>query len=125
MADVKHTPGPWTYFVGNANGRGLIRVEVCGTASENCGHHIASFTRGHENEANARLIAAAPDLLAACKLHAAWAKSEKDGPKYPEGVTRDKGGDAIWRAWWEANLDLCARAEEATRAAIAKATGEA
>lgn len=62
---VAHTPGPWTYFVGNANGRGLIRVEVCGSAPENCGHHIASLTRGAGNEANARLMAAAPAMLIA------------------------------------------------------------
>ncbi len=53
-----HTGGPWTYFVGNANGRGLIRIEQDGT-----GVHVASMQRGAISQANARLIAAAPDLL--------------------------------------------------------------
>lgn len=57
---MQFTPGPWDYFVGNANGRGLIRIEQQGT-----GVHIASMPRGVVSEANARLIAAAPDLLAA------------------------------------------------------------
>ena len=51
------TPGPWDYFVGNANGRGLIRIEQLGT-----GVHIASLQRGAVSEANARLIAAAPTM---------------------------------------------------------------
>ena len=55
-----HTPGPWDCFVGNADGRGLIRIEQYGT-----GQHIASMQRGAVSEANARLIAAAPDLLEA------------------------------------------------------------
>ena len=39
------------YFVGNANGRGLIRIEVEGT-----GEHIASLTRSKRNEAWAHRI---------------------------------------------------------------------
>lgn len=34
-----------TYFIGNANGRGLIRIEVDGT-----GEHIASMPRGKKSE---------------------------------------------------------------------------
>lgn len=43
------TAGRWDCFVGNANGRGLIRIEAAGL-------HIASLTRGAENEANALYI---------------------------------------------------------------------
>ena len=50
-----HTPGPWDYFVGNANGRGLIRIEA-GNDSGKAGHHIASMPRGAESESNADLI---------------------------------------------------------------------
>lgn len=79
--------------------------------------------RGIKN-ADARLIAAAPELLAALRLHQAWADSERAGPDYG-GQTRDThpDGEAIWRRWWDGNLDLCARANEATSAAIAKAEG--
>jgi len=58
----KHTPGPWTYFVGNANGRGLVRVETARDAPH-AGLFVCSMHRGAEAEANARLIAAAPDML--------------------------------------------------------------
>lgn len=54
---VAHTAGPWDYFVGNANGRGLIRIEQKGT-----GVHIASMVRGPESEANAKFITDAMEV---------------------------------------------------------------
>ena len=68
----KHTPGPWT--LGGPIGSGHLHgrepkfrvyahrtlfLEVCADPD--------GYVRG-ENEANARLIAAAPDLLEACKV---------------------------------------------------------
>lgn len=64
---MAHTTGPWTYFVGNANGRGLIRIEQEGT-----GKHIASLVRGDEAEKNAALIAAAPELRNELALACIW-----------------------------------------------------
>lgn len=72
---MAHTPGPWkvkvdgqyTWVDGSkgkhvhvitANGR--TELAWCGVAND--------YYAGEENVANARLIAAAPDLLAACKL---------------------------------------------------------
>jgi hypothetical protein len=50
-----HTPTPLAkeidIFVGNANGRGLIRIEEYGT-----GEHIASMPRGVKSEAQANEI---------------------------------------------------------------------
>ena len=88
----------------------------------------------------ARLIALAPTLAArvieqdaalaakdariarlteALRLHQAWSDSEDAGPDYG-AQTRDThpDGERIWRQWWDGNLDLCARAQEATRAAL-------
>lgn len=94
----KHTPGPWDYFVGNANGRGLIRIEGEGT-----GEHIASMPRGAVSESNARLIAAAPDLLAALEDLVGYAAAEIGIPP----------NEAVGGAFKQA------------RAAIAKARGQA
>ncbi|MEC5289432.1 MULTISPECIES: hypothetical protein [unclassified Aurantimonas] len=71
-----------------------------------------------------RLEEAAPDMLAALRLHKAWSYSEDKGPDYG-GLSRDThpDGEAIWRRWWEGNLDLCDRAQKATDAAVAKAEG--
>jgi hypothetical protein len=63
---TKHTPGPWDYFVGNANGRGLIRVETACQAPV-AGVHITSLARGVQSEADARLIAASPELFDVAK----------------------------------------------------------
>jgi hypothetical protein len=55
----KHTPGPWE---ANKYGSRAAHWQVDKTDSERV---IASMTRGEDAEANARLIAAAPELLEA------------------------------------------------------------
>jgi hypothetical protein len=64
-----HTPGPWTYDFTDAHGNhyGGFSVEVNGAVI--CGR-AGWPSRAEESLANARLIAAAPELLEAAK-HAA------------------------------------------------------
>lgn len=67
MTDPKHTPGPWEFKTA-ANGDNGILAEGTGVFAE----AFAEIRHGGENArdealANARLIAAAPDLLAALK----------------------------------------------------------
>ena len=52
----KHTPGPWELW-GTASPSQVIAAE----------NYFVAQTLGRNDEANARLIAAAPDLLVACK----------------------------------------------------------
>lgn len=89
----KHTPGPWSYQEWGRlildSGQGSSRLQVA---------TVALNTRRDEGTANARLIAAAPELLAAALL---IVETIEGGPTRP--------ADAI----------------SAIRAAIAKATGEA
>lgn len=59
-------------------------------------------------------------LLAAAQKHLEWIDKERAGPQYPDGVTRDYGGDSIWRAWWQEQLDLCRETEDLCRYAVAK-----
>ena len=63
---MKHTPGPWNYQEESDAYTHIVRDSdgkyVCG-----CSQHTSG-----DAEANARLIAAAPELLAACKLIAAY-----------------------------------------------------
>ena len=70
MSESKHTPGPWFVFgnghcVGGPKGfiDGDPREQTAGVAM--CGMRLRT---DDEAEANARLIAAAPDLLAACEM---------------------------------------------------------
>ena len=86
-------------------------------------HCVASITITNNDvehaDARARLIAAAPDMLAALKAHQLWEKREKEGPLYPFGMKRDDpGGEQIWRAWWDDQMRLCALSHELTDAAI-------
>jgi hypothetical protein len=59
MTDSKHTPGPWEY-VSEDDGHSIYDCD--------CGFHIARVTDGLPpgvTEANARLIAAAPEMYEA------------------------------------------------------------
>jgi hypothetical protein len=84
MSEAKYTPGPWNcdqYHPGEitavskwpegAEARGII----C-TMNDKL---LPGFPMQQQQEANARLIAAAPDLLAACKaarIELAWLKTQ-------------------------------------------------
>lgn len=69
MSKSKHTPGNWHMGIGNGEGcifsdDGRMRLEIGGTTL----YPVCQVVRGWEDgedDANARLIAAAPELLAA------------------------------------------------------------
>jgi len=101
----KHTPAPWHVGIGNGEGSifsdsGRTRLEDGGTTL----YPICSYNRGwnaDEDAANARLIASAPDLLAALR-ECLTLLNDPDA----------EGSDAL-------------RVERQIIAAIAKATGDA
>jgi len=69
VADVQHTPGPWLVtgpFDTNDydDSEGWYRIEAARTLDLRVCRSADGYVEG-ENEANARLIAAAPDLLKA------------------------------------------------------------
>ena len=108
----KHTPGPWkahfeeAYFVtGPDRGRVAMMMNLKGP------HGLGGRRSGEESAANARLIAAAPELLEALKqILAAYCgvmRSEFDFPSRPWTPERDNDIDALQAI-----------------AAIRKATGE-
>jgi hypothetical protein len=97
----QHTPGPWEYTKAASSGDRGIHAEGTGIFAE----AFADIRRAGENNsaealANARLIAAAPDLLEALR----WAAQNAD--------QSEAGRDDDWYA----GLDR-------VRAAIAKAEG--
>lgn len=91
----KHTPGPWKHR--HTPLRGIANDVYCVDWSEDQ-EEVAEVVHG---EANARLIAAAPDLLEALQvLDALWCENESGGLDFSLAIDR-------------------------ARAAIAKATGDA
>jgi hypothetical protein len=74
-----HTPGPWTVGFGATD---------CRWPQVESGDGVIARTYGSRDEENARLLAAAPDLLAACKQTLAWFES---GPPIsePYGIVTD------------------------------------
>lgn len=90
MTDTKHTPGPWSV---DADGNVVTRLNVGDDDGiiALANRHVA-FVDSDTCRANAALIAAAPDLLAACERltklveelagHLAFIGSEAEGCAY-------------------------------------------
>lgn len=69
MNKTKHTPGPWTKDSALIRGTYASIIAQSTTSKAKCIiAHIDSPLGKGEAEANAHLIAAAPELLNACKL---------------------------------------------------------
>lgn len=73
MSTGKHTAGPW-FVVDGVNGRWPNGCEIAIDDTDGCGneerdYYLASVVHGDPDElmANARLVAAAPELLAAAR----------------------------------------------------------
>jgi hypothetical protein len=109
MSETKHTPGPWT-MTWDKYGK---ESEIHGKSELNDGpiciipHDDVTESGAEEQLANARLIAAAPELLGA--LESLYAMVQGECPSLFL-IYEDSGGDA--------RLDI------AVAAAIAKAKGE-
>ena len=82
-----HTPGPWVFgntsedrrmILGGESERYVCNVQIYQTP------RVAGLCDEAEREANARLIAAAPDMLAA--LEAMTAVAETQGPRWPSAT---------------------------------------
>jgi len=89
----KHAEGPWE-IVPEATGKG---PEACYIFEGNAepAELIATINYSNETTANARLISAAPELLAACKALAA-AFGDFDAPG--SGWHKMKGSGPLWAA---------------------------
>ena len=80
----KHTPGPWHVMYSNqhitsAGGLSVRRIMIHGGKPGGIHHQNVAQCLNEQAEANARLIAAAPELLAA--LHSI-ADSDPDAPEF-------------------------------------------
>lgn len=102
-----HTPGPWTYEVEKVSGPHLTQTFIF-AHGDVIGRAYADSKRDN-SQANASLIAAAPDLLAAC-----------------EAICNETF-DAAVNGRGETNItpEAVERIYEAARIAIAKARGAA
>ncbi len=70
---MPHTPGPWKAERHDAAGS----IIIDGAGPHNVGIATVNRYERHDVEANARLIAAAPDLLAACEYALAWMEARE------------------------------------------------
>ena len=131
MSAANHTPGPWEAELDgsfatrvratNPDGNKTKGRTIATTYCQNIPKTFeANLTQGKVNEANARLIAAAPELLAALQTACGCIELE-----------RQIVIDSCQRGDGSLDADGAAEVEEfdciltAARAAIVKATGEA
>jgi hypothetical protein len=75
MTQTTHTQGPWATYVDSAHDGWIADAE---------GNLIACAVRNENMQANAKLIAAAPDLLAACEEMAAQLGGGNDYTKWED-----------------------------------------
>jgi hypothetical protein len=115
----KHTPGPWKAIAAGPREVRLKR-DHWEIGSETTRRGVAYAFGG--DDANAKLIAAAPELLEACKTLTEWFRREHEGFPNAGQVRTTPAGEAAWRKWWEENLRLCDLAKTQASAAIDKAT---
>lgn len=114
--NAKHTSGPWTVTktgdVTDMGGTGIGRVRLFNRDNPlflTDGTQAPVDEIRSESRANARLIASAPDLLAALEPLAAWAENERR-------AHRDRNE--------ENEAEYMGKLADDARAAIAKAKGE-
>jgi len=96
--NAEHTPGPWFVSVHDDNNETVVRCRenqgyepiIC-----NCEYDNIDIVTVEELAANARLIAAAPNLLAACKDLVRRAETMTDGEwGEPEEIAQAKAAIA-------------------------------
>jgi hypothetical protein len=86
----KHTPGPWQLIkpgIGYFDDLKALEGRTWGVAADSFGDKLHTIVRGTE-EANARLIAAAPEMLEALR-DAACTLLSADGCEMEYGVAKD------------------------------------
>ncbi len=77
---AQHTPGPWhlgAKFVGTVDGYSVQGFPISAQGQSICRVHAGHILGFGNEDANARLIAAAPDLLAALKALLAYEDAEE------------------------------------------------
>lgn len=108
MSSGKHTPGPWKVVPDVVtNAVEMFEIAEVSHLRIVCDGRGDGFSVAGTPDADARLIAAAPELLEAAKLVIAWCEAEDDHSK----------------ADFYQRMEMCRQSEAACRAAIAKATG--
>lgn len=122
MSAAKHTPGPWTaekregdeWWFGGKDGAEIV-INHPGAKYDAVCVIGARLSAEGQADADARLIAAAPELLDACLAMLAWDEAEKTAKPFDED-----GGTGFYQ-----RIAMCTEAFDKAREAIAKATGEA
>ncbi len=100
MSKQKHTPGPWTHKPRARDGHVDIICKGCAEFIQvGCPHverPILDYAHENTQTANARLIAAAPELLAALQMvvDRGGQLSYEDGQTITKAIAKATGGES-------------------------------
>jgi hypothetical protein len=111
--EAKHIPRPWTYNKTNTGIREILNSagqRIAVVESHDAG--TKNDDRAQEAEANARLIAASPELLEACKILLSYVESEY-GLDYEEIPKPEPLGDDPASAVYLGRTAIAKAAEQA------------
>ncbi|MFT3959970.1 hypothetical protein [Propionivibrio sp.] len=117
----RHTPGPWKVDANCGDAGGLVVLAANNDRiARVCWYGKQSETPGAEKD-NARLIAAAPELLEAAEQ---LIEALRAGPPRVIGYDRDGANQKAFNHGWNSNADRLYELARNARAAIAKARGQ-
>jgi hypothetical protein len=122
--EAKHTPGPWKVHKGFTSVGPYNKGLMIGPNQRALAHAIGEFEKadpGDEARANARLIAAAPDLLAALRNLTIW--RDKDHPEH-DAFCEAEADHAAACDEFPHSEKVEARLIAEARAALSKATAQ-
>lgn len=119
---MSHTPGPWTIDWNGGMAPRILGIDHPGHAREIADVRFSNGSDDPQVHDNARLIAAAPDLLAALERTTERLEAWVDGERHAQIAAEERGDRHAAEGHWNTVKNYGAIIDQ-NRAALAK-TGE-
>lgn len=103
MKETKHTAGPWVVIESTVIETGVMAMNICSKKDAESAYGIKNLICSvttldmstEQDEANAKLISCAPELLDACNWALQQFKRLSEEGKYPEHLLAENGGNGF------------------------------
>jgi hypothetical protein len=103
MTETKHTHGPWVVIESAVIETGVMALNIVSKKDAESAYGVKNLICSvstldlvtEQDEANAKLVACAPDLLEACNWALQQFKRLSEEGKYPEHLLAENGGNGF------------------------------